>query len=356
MADAGYMEWAKLHSTARFNLATSGLLGLPLRELPVRLEDLEVTGNGGYGFPPLREAIARHTGAQPENVVLAAGTSMANHLALAGVLKPGDEVLVEDPAYPMMAAVARYLRATVRPFPRRMEHGYRIDPGEVKRRLSPHTRAIVVTNLHNPSSIRTDAETLQALAGVAEEAGAWLLVDEVYLEAVFDEPVRSAFHLGPGVLVTSSLTKVYGLSGLRCGWILAPADLAHDLWRLNDLFGATAPHIPAQLAVIAFAHLPALRERARRILDANRPLLDAFLEGREDLAFVGTPWGTTSFPRLRDGRVDELVARLRDAYDTSVVPGRFFGSAQHFRVGIGGDTESLREGLVRLGRALDDLR
>lgn len=355
-AHAAYMEWAKLHSGARFNLATSGLPHLPLRDLRVRLEDLELTSDAGYGYPPLLEAIARHTGAEPENVVLAAGTAMANHLALAGLVEAGDEVLIEDPAYPMMAAVAAYRGAQVRGFPRRIEDGFRIDPDEVRRALSPRTRVIVVTNLHNPSSVLTDRETLSALAALAEEAGAWLLVDEAYLEAVFEQTPATAFHLGARVVVTSSLTKVYGLSGLRCGWVLAPEDLARRLWRLNDIFGATAPHVPERISVLAFGQLPALRARARQRLAANRPLLEAFLRSHDDLAWVPTRWGTTAFPRLRGGRADEVCARLREVYQTSVVPGRLFGAADSIRIGLGGETAGLREGLSRLGQALDDLR
>jgi aspartate/methionine/tyrosine aminotransferase len=355
-ADAAYMEWAKLHSSARYGLATSGVEPVRLRDFPGGLPDLELTGDSGYGYPPLLDAIAAHTGARPENVVLAAGTSMANHLALAALLEPGDEVLVEEPAYPLMAAAARYLHARVTTFPRRFESAFRIDPDRVRAALTPATRVIVVTNLHNPGSVLADEAELRALAALAEERGAWLLVDEVYLDAVFDVPVRSAVHLGPAVLVTSSLTKVYGLSGLRCGWILAPAGLARDIWRLNDVFAASPAHVPERVSVAAFAHLPELRDRARRRLEANRPVLDAFLDGRDDLDCVRTRWGTTAFPRLHTGDVEALCTRLREAYETSVVPGRFFGAPQHVRIGLGGPTDLLAEGLRRLGRALDDLR
>ena len=195
---------------------------------------------------------------------------------------------------------------------------------------------------------------MRAVGEIAQEAHCKVLVDEVYREAVFDGTPRSAFHLGPEFVVTSSLTKVYGLSGLRCGWILAEAELAHAFWRLNDLFAVNSPHLVERLAVAAFRVLPAIRERARRLLDANRPFLRAFLEAREDLEVVRAPWGTTAFPRLRSGSVDALVDRLRNRYETTVVPGRFFGAEGHFRIGIGGETAMVREGLQRLGRALDD--
>jgi aspartate/methionine/tyrosine aminotransferase len=355
--DAEYMVWAKLHSGARYNLATSGVANLSLGELPARLEDLELTAAGAYGYSPLVEAVATHVGAPPDSVVVpGGGTSFANHLALAGLAGSGDEVLVESPAYSLMAAVARYLGATVVDFPRRAEDGFALDEGAIRSRLSPRTRVIVITNLHNPTSVQAGHDALVAVGAIAREAGCKVLVDEAYREAVFDNPPRSAFHLGPEFVVTSSLTKVYGLSGLRCGWILAEPELARALWRLNDLFGVNAPHAVERLAVIAFKELGAIRERARRLLSANRPLLRGFLESRDDLEVVRPPWGTTTFPRLRRGSVEDLAARLRSAYETSIVPGRFFGAGQHFRIGIGGETSMVREGLLRLGKALDELR
>jgi aspartate/methionine/tyrosine aminotransferase len=354
-ADAEYMVWAKLQSGARFNLATSGVANLSLGELPARLEDLELTAAGAYGYAPLVEAIAAHVGAPPDCVVVpGGGTSFANHLALAGLLGAGDEVLIESPAYSLMAGVARYLGATVTEFARRAENGFALEPDEVRKRLSPQTRVIVITNLHNPTSVQAGEEALRAVGEIAVEAGCRVLVDEVYREAVFDATPRSAFHLGPQFVVSSSLTKVYGLSGLRCGWILAEPDLARAFWRLNDLFGVNAPHPVERLAVIALQDLGPIRERARGLLSLNRPLLRVFLESRDDLEVVRTPWGTTAFPRLRRGSVEDLVARLRGAYETSIVPGRFFGAEQHFRIGIGGETSMVREGLLRLGRALDD--
>jgi aspartate/methionine/tyrosine aminotransferase len=353
---AAYMEWAKLHSEAPWNLATSGLLGLPMSELPARLEDLEINSASPYGHEPLLAALAEHLQVEPASVVLAAGTSMANHLALAGLVEHGDEVLLESPGYPLIAAAARYLGAEVVTYERRPEEGFRLDPQAVARRLSPRTRVIVVTNLHNPSSVRTDEAVLREVGVLAREAGARVLVDEVYLEAVFAPRPPSAVHLGPEFVVTSSLTKAYGLSGLRCGWILAEPDLARSLWRLNDVFAASAAHPAERLSLVALQHLGPIRDRASRILETNRPVLQRFLDGRDDLETVRSSWGTTSFPRLKSGRVDELCSGLRDRYQTSVVPGHFFGAPDHFRIGVGGEPEMTAEGLRRLGGALDEMK
>jgi aspartate/methionine/tyrosine aminotransferase len=148
------------------------------------------------------------------------------------------------------------------------------------------------------------------------------------------------------------LTKVYGVSGLRCGWILARPDLATKMMRLNDLFAATAVYPGQLLSVAAFKYLNLLRERARRILDADHKLLHDFLAHQPALSAVQTDWGTTSFVRLRNGDADIFLKRLRAEFETSAVPGRFFEMPDHFRIGMGVNTEMFAEGLSRLGGAL----
>ena len=348
-----YMEWAKLYSSARFNLATSGLASVTMAEFPVRVAELEVTG-GGYGYGPLLERIARHTGAPMECIVTAEGTSMANHLALAALLCPGDEVVIEQPTYGLLLDVAHYLGAQVRRVMRRFEDEFAISLGALEAAVTPQTRLIVLTNLHNPSGTLIPLETLRAIGKLGQRVGARVLVDEVYLDMLFELAPPSSFSLGETFVVTNSLTKTYGLSGLRCGWILAAPELARRIWRLNDLFAATAAHPAERMSVMAFDHLNQFRARAAALLTANRALLDAFLDARTDLECVRPPAGSVVFPRLPKGEPEVLFKLLREKYETSVVPGRFFESPRHFRLGIGGETATLREGLARLGEALDE--
>lgn len=350
-----YMEWAKTCAGARFNLATSGMIAYPISELPVTLADLELSGTSLYGYAPLQHALAAKAGVDPASVVHATGTSMANHLAMAALIEPGDEVVIEQPVYDPLISVARYLGATVKRFTRRFADGFRINATEIERALSERTRLIVMTNMHNPTGALTDLDTLQAIGEMARRVGARVLVDEVYLEAIFDGARPYAFQLGNQFITTSSLTKAYGLSGLRCGWILAEPELAHKIWRLNDLFGAVATHPAERLSVVALANLDRVAERARRLLEINRPLLDRFLESRDDIEAVRPEFGTVVAPRLKRGSVERLCGLLREKYETGVVPGHFFEMPDHFRIGIACETAMLAEGLERLGAALDEI-
>jgi len=346
------MHWSKTRSRARFNLATSGVASFPLGELPINLKELEINGDDNYGYAPLQQAIAAHHGVDPDCVVESAGTSMANHLAMAVILESGDEVLIEHPAYGPILDVAHYLEANVKRFRRTKENGWAIDPAEIRRCVTPKTRLIVITNLHNPTSVFTPESVLREIGDIARSIGALVLVDEVYLDAVYENTPRTSFHLGPQFVVTSSLTKIYGVSGLRCGWILTQPDLARKMHHLNDLYSATPVHPGELLSVAAFRHLDLLRERARRIVEADRKLLRDFLKKEPALCAVETEWGTTSFPRLVNGNVDVFLERLRSEFDTSAVPGRFFEMPDHIRIGMGVNTEMFIEGLTRITRAL----
>ncbi|MGH9968677.1 MAG: aminotransferase class I/II-fold pyridoxal phosphate-dependent enzyme [Pyrinomonadaceae bacterium] len=352
-----YMHWAKTRSSARFNLAISGLGNLSLAELGVDIDEirkLELTRGGGYGYEPLQKALAARFGVDVDSIVAATGTSLANHLAMAALVKPGDEVLIERPTYEPLLALASYLGAEVKRFDRRFEDGFRILPAELERNITSRTRLIVITNLHNPAGGLTDQDGLRKVGEIARRAKARVLVDEVYLEALFEQRPPTAFHLGDEFVVTSSLTKAFGLSGLRCGWIIAERDLAEEIWRLNDLFGVMAAHTAEQLSVIALRRLDQISSPAKALFEANRALVNKFLDSRADLEAVRPEHGTIVFPRLKHGETSKLIELLRVKYETSVVPGSFFEMPGHFRLGFAGDTETLAGGLERLSDALDE--
>jgi aspartate/methionine/tyrosine aminotransferase len=354
---SAFIHWAKTRPRVKYDLALSGILNLPFAELEVELGDLDLHGDNAYGYRPLIEALATHCQVAPDCVVtISGGASMANHLAMAAVLEHGDEVLIEQPTYEPLLAIAQYLGARIRRFPRPFEDSFQIDVDNVAKQITPGTRLIVLTNLHNPSSAPVDDVTLRQIGEIARSIGARVLVDEVYLEAMFEDAPRSSVHLGPEFIATSSLTKGYGLSGLRCGWVLAEPNLAEKMRRLNDIFGSVGPHPTERLSVAALTRLPQIGRRAKGILETNRATLKTFFDARNDLEVVQAVSGTTSFPRMHHGNGDELCTLLHQKYETAVVPGRFFESPQHIRIGMCCDPETFKTGTERLGRALEELR
>jgi aspartate/methionine/tyrosine aminotransferase len=355
---SSYMRFAKTQTSARYNLANSGVADCTLADLEVSLGDLALHGPNAYGFGPLVGRIAERFAVSESCVVTpGGGCSFANHLAMSALISPGDEVLVEEPTYELLTATLGLLGARVRAFQRRPEDLYRLDPEEIGANLSRRTRLLVITNLHNPTGALASPAEVAAVARAASAVGARVLVDEVYLEGAFhDGRAHTAFTEHGNIIVTSSLTKAYGLSGLRCGWILAPADLAERMRRLNDLYGVAAPHIAECLAVVAFDQLDRLRARAEAMVRVNRAAYRALLGSHPGLEQVLFDEGTTAFPRVRSGDGDALFERLIGGHETRLTPGRFFNRPDHVRISLGGEPAATFIGLQRVALALNEGR
>jgi aspartate/methionine/tyrosine aminotransferase len=347
-----YLEWSKAHGKVKYNLASSGVVPCDVKVLSPSKTDFTMIADNEYGWQPLLERIAKRYDVGVDSVVLAHGTSMANHLACAALLEPGDDVLLESPGYDPLRVVPEYLQCKVRDFDRRAEDGYRLDLEAIERGLTARTRLVIISNLHNPTGALTTRAELERLAALAEARDFRVLADEVYLEWLHggSEP-RSAINLSPRFVTTRSLTKVFGLAALRAGWILAEPTLATRMKSLNGLFTASMSHPAERLAARALEYAGPLLESQRKRVDANRKLATDFVEAHPKLSWVRPEAGTVGWVKLSEGSVEALVDRLLED-DTLVAPGRFFGVKDHFRVGFGMDAAVLEEGLKRLGSAL----
>jgi hypothetical protein len=349
-----YLEAVKYVHDARFDLSSSGVEKVQLNELGVRMEELELSGSSAYGDVELIELIAARAGVPAECVVLTLGTSLANNVAMAALFDPGDEVLIEEPTYDPVLYTARLLGAEIRRLPRREENGFAVDPDELRRLLTTRTRMVALCNLHNPTSARIGSEEMRALGEIAAKVGVWVLVDEVYRETVWGEERKHALSLGENFVVTSSLTKAFGLSGLRCGWILAQPELAGRMRRMQELYHGVHVRMAERLSVAAMRSLAGLEARARLRLDANRACATELLASHPAVRVIVPEFGTTVAPRLLRGSADEFCQLLRNRYEVAVASGSHFEMPGHIRIGLGGDPKIFREGLGRVMEALDE--
>ncbi len=352
---APYMTWAKHHPAARFDLTGSNLLHCTLDELKGGRESLELFAKNDEGYPPLVEAIAHRYGVGTERVATATGAAGATFLALAALVRPGDTVLVEWPGYDPHAGAARLLGANVRTFSRSSVDGFRLDADVVARELLTRPKAVIVSNLHNPSGVYTDPWTLMALAEIADAVGTKVIVDEVYLESVAGQDTTPAAVKSEAFVSVNSLTKSFGLSGLRVGWALADPHTISRMRRVRDVVDGVGAVPSERLGVLAFEQIDRLLARARRILEPNFHLLKRFVETRPELDWVapadGAPIG---FPRIVGvDNAEPFVEMARRQYGVGMVPGRFFGAPAHFRIAVAGQKRVLEDGLEALGKALD---
>ncbi|MDQ6690229.1 MAG: pyridoxal phosphate-dependent aminotransferase [Gemmatimonadota bacterium] len=353
--ESEYLEWARWQGSIKYSLALSGVPPVDIKLLSPSVDDFTMSADNEYGWAPLLERIAARYGVDLGNVVLAHGTSMANHLACAALVEAGDHVVIERPVYDPLVAVPRYLGCQVGFFERRAEDGYKLDVAGVEAALTPKTRLVILSNLHNPTGAVVNRADLEALAQLAESHDFRVLIDEVYLEWIYgagnDAEIRSAINISLRFVTTRSLTKVFGLAALRAGWILAEAGLATRMRRLNGLFASSMSHPAERLAARTLEHAKTLLESQRKRVARNRSTAIRFVESQPKLSWLPPEAGTVGFVRLEGGDVAALVERLL-AMDSLVTPGRFFGAADHFRIGFGMEAAHLSEGLKRLGAAL----
>ena len=333
-APVRYIAWAtKFYGQVPFDLATSGIPYASWSDLGVPEPDLADVS----AYRRFREAIAVYNDVPAAEVVPALGTSHAVFLAYAAMLSPGDEVLVEHPGYEPLTRTAEGLGAVVRTYERCTADGFAISPERVAAAITPRTRVIVVTNLHNPTGVRVPDATLRELAAIAEARGAYLLVDEVY--APFDDLPEdgvfrgSARKLAPNVVAVASLTKCYGLGMFRIGWVLGPPEIAA---RAETAFVATAGHLPlshAARGAVALENVGVLARRATAILAGKRDIAARWVATLPDARWSAPTSGLFGLVTLEGA--GNLLPRIESwATDHGVLvgAGTFFGIEDGFRL------------------------
>ncbi len=346
-----YIVWAKTRPKVAIDLCSSSVEQLKRKDLELDWEELEVSGENSYGYPPLLEAIAERYGVKVDNVVSAIGTSHALFLVCAALIEPGDDVLIESPVYGPLLAVPRAFGARVRRLERKYAEDYLFSMEGFEASLTPPPKFVLLTNLHNPSGALLSRSFLARIVRAAAKKNVPVVIDEIYLEFTKDE--STAFHLGDNVIVISSLTKVFGLADFRCGWILAQPRLAERMRKIVDYTNGEGTFIGEAIAHRMFVHLDKIKEKNRELIDRNKSLVKKWIDQEESLSWVEPADGVVCFPRVGSGmKGDKLAERLRDRYGTAVVPGRFFERPGHFRLGFGGDTKTLESGLARIREAL----
>ncbi|XVH31978.1 pyridoxal phosphate-dependent aminotransferase [Haloferacaceae archaeon DSL9] len=334
-------------------LAESGV-----RSLSVDRFDLEV-GELGYviptdGDPAFREAIAERYDRTAEEVVLTCGTQEADYLAFMALLDEGDHAVVVSPTYQSLrsvpAAVGSVTEVETTP------PDWELDVDAVAEATGPETRLLVLTNPSNPTGKYLPAEAVRALYDLAEEADAYLLVDEVYRMLAAD-PHPPAAALGPRAISTAGVSKSYGLAGARVGWTVAEPELADQIRKWKDYTTISPPLLGQHIARQALGDLETdILEANRAHAAHNRELVAAFVE-TYDLEWF-EPTGVNGFPTIPSGfdTGADFCRSLFEAERVVLAPGDVFGHPDRFRIGFGLHTDELEAGLERVGRHIDSLR
>jgi aspartate/methionine/tyrosine aminotransferase len=352
-----------------FNLSESGVHPLKLGELvddeasraALLGESLRYTQSNGT--IPLRAAIAAmYPGTTPDHIQVTNGGSEANYITTWHLVEPGDEVVLMVPNYMQTRGLARAFGGTVKEWPLR-EHGtparWRIDADALARLTTPRTKLIIICNPNNPTGARIDAEDLDRIAAIAGAHGSWVLADELYRGAELDgRETPTMWGRSDRAIITSGLSKAYGLPGLRIGWIVAPPALVRQLWSCHDYTTISPGALSDALARRALepARRAQILARTRRILTENFPVIAEWLDAGGLFSYVRPDAGAIVYVRYQHGiNSTELVTRLREQKSVLIVPGDHFGMDGYLRIGFGDETAYLRHGLTRLREVLEEI-
>jgi aspartate/methionine/tyrosine aminotransferase len=350
----------------KYNLSESGVHPMTITDLSEGNNEFveqiltsELNYAQANGIPELRDNIAAlYPGASRDNVIVTTGAAQANFTSILTALDPGDEIVVMLPNYMQIYGIGINYGLHVKTFSLKEEQGWSVDIDEVGDVVSDKTKLIAVCNPNNPTGhIMTDDE-MDAVIAAAERTGAWLLSDEVYAGAEHhqEEVTPSFWGRYDRVLAVGSMSKAYGLPGLRIGWVVAPADMVDEIWARQDYVTISASMLGNKLAAYALSPevLPRIIARTRQYVRSGYKNLDNWIQEHNDLLSVIPPQAAAiAFVRYhKEINSSELVQRLIKDHDTYIVPGDLFGLDHHLRISYGLSADYVNEGLSRVYKTL----
>ncbi|MBT4497813.1 MAG: aminotransferase class I/II-fold pyridoxal phosphate-dependent enzyme [Gemmatimonadetes bacterium] len=348
-----------------YDMSESGIKPVSINDLIGMGFDLDAVLDMPLGYsqsdgtPELKELLQEiYPGAKLENIEVTNGTSEANYLIALSQLKEGDEFALEVPNYMQLWGVPRSLGAQVNSFSLRSEKEWEIDWEEFEKAVNPNTRLVYISNPNNPSGAVLSDEAMARIVEQCEKMNAYLIADEVYIGAEHDgQRTRSFWGMGDRVVVTSGLSKAYGIPGIRVGWIIGPEKLVYDCWSQHDYITIGPNKLSDQMTRVAVLreNREKLYARTTAILKENLPLFEEWVSEVEELDYTRSQAGAFSFLKLKtDAPSKDVVKSCLERRNTLIVPGAHFGMEGYIRVWLGGARDYLEEGWKRIAEELKE--
>lgn len=345
------------YEQVRFNLAESSLADRRLGDLGIELDDLLLCYGDHLGDPVLRELIASDGGLSPDQVLVSVGAAGALFTVATALLSAGDRLVVAHPNYASNLETPYAIGAEIVSFPLTLEGGFQVNLDHLRTLITPGTKLVSLTTPHNPTGAVIPQADLRAIIAMVEDAGAWLLLDETYRE-LSDDPPPPAVTLSERVLSVSSLSKTYGVPGIRIGWVLCrDAQLMETLLAAKEQIALAHSVVDEAIARAIMERRESLLPDVRSLVRQHRQLVTAWMAAEPLLEWVEPEGGVVCFPRIvAESGVDpaRFYQTLNQRYITWVGPGHWFEQdPRHFRLGFGySTTPDLTQALQNVSAAL----
>ena len=353
---------SRFEQEVTYNLSESGVHPMLLSELLEGDPDLlagllqtDLNYPHVNGIPQLRQNIAAlYDGAQAENVLVTVGAIEANYITTRTLLSPGDEIVIMLPNYMQIWGIARNHGLVIKTFNLREDQGWAPDLDQLETAVSPNTKLIAICNPNNPTGAILSEAEMAAIIRIADKVGAWILADEVYsgAERVTDVQTPSFFGRYPRVIAMGSMSKAYGLPGLRIGWAVGPASTIDEIWARHEYTTISATMLSNKLAALALSTQmrPRILQRTRDYIRRGYPELEGWMEAHEDTLYLTPPRESAiAFVRYHlDINSTEFTERLRREKSTLIVPGDHFVMDHLVRISFGLPHDYLLSALARI--------
>ena len=348
----------------RYNISESGVHPMTAAELlalagqaPSPL-DILLGYSQSNGTDPLREAIAAlYPGASANQVLVTSGSAEANYVNCWHLIEPGDKVAIVVPTYMQTVGLAANFGASVKTIPLRPELGWQPSPEDIDHAITPGVKLVVVTNPNNPTGAVMSKETMDRIIAHANDAGAWLLADEVYrgAERAGGAETPSVWGRAHKAIVVNGLSKAYGLPGLRIGWCVTSPEHAEELWSHKDYTTIGPTVMSDALAQVALRKdvRPKIFERTRGIIRENWAKVEAWLKSQGDEFTWRAPDAGAIVWMKYNSRVGSsaLAEALRAKHDVLIVPGDQFAMDGYIRIGFGSPWNDVAPALEHVAQA-----
>jgi len=368
-------RWMSRHEThVRYDIAESGILPLSVNDLldfeppDRRAETLEglLALPLGYsearGTEELRGMLAAtYRRGDAEHILVTTGAIEANYLLFNVLLEAGDHMVAPYPAYQQLYSVPRAIGCDVSLWHVGPDTGYRYDVDALERMVTPRTKVIIVNTPHNPTGAMLRPEDAVRVYDIADRVGATVIGDEAYrwLAVPGGEPFAEPFFdLGPRGVSVGTLSKPFGLPGLRIGWIAGPPALVQQCWAMRDYITLSPGKLNDALARLGMRHRERIVSRNHEIITANLATARRWMAERSGFLSWTPPRGGLLALVKYDLPIDslELADRLANEYSVMLAPGSAFGHEHHLRLGIGQRPDVFAKGLEETGKCFDAIR
>ncbi|MHA3962887.1 MAG: aminotransferase class I/II-fold pyridoxal phosphate-dependent enzyme [Candidatus Thorarchaeota archaeon SMTZ1-45] len=340
-----------------YDIGESGTKFLTVKELEIDLNEVELRYGYHLGHPSLRKEIAKqYKGNSLDNVAVTTGASEANFAIIAHLVGPKDNIIVEHPTYPSLYQVARSLRRNLTLLKLDWNDGFRPRMDKLRKLVKPNTKLITLTHPNNPTGSVISKDELKEAIEIAEEAGAHLMVDETYRDLMFDPPPPLAASLSPIAISLTSMSKTWGLPGIRIGWAVADRPIVEAIRAVREQVTICNSSLGEVIAKEVLHKRHEILPVIRKAVLSNYKVVEEWMGSQDWLEWVEPKSGVVCAPRLkRGGSTDELCELLVKKYRTFTVPGSRMELDGHFRLGFGGEHEELIMGLEQLRKALIEI-